>query len=105
MEKANLHYVNQLANGDKEIKKMLIYVIKTEYPEEKRDYFESLQQNDFRKIEENVHKIKHKISILGLIKSYQLANEFEHNLREKSLEKRADFEQILKTIDLFLKTL
>jgi HPt (histidine-containing phosphotransfer) domain-containing protein len=105
MEQPNLEYINQLARGDESIKNELINVIKTEFPEEKKEYYESLENKEFKKIEENVHKLKHKISILGLEKSYEIANEFEHNLRELSLEKQQDFENILKAISDYIETI
>ena len=105
MEQPNLEYINQLARGDESIKNELINVIKTEFPEEKKEYYDSLENKEFRKIEENVHKLKHKISILGLEKSYEIANEFEHNLRELSLEKKQDFENILKAISDYIETI
>ena len=105
MEKPNFDYIDSLARGDEEVKKMLLDVIKTEFPEEKKDYFESFNQKDLKKTEENVHKLKHKISILGLVKSYELANVYEHNLREKSLSGYEDFEKIIETITEFIETL
>ncbi|WP_298766407.1 Hpt domain-containing protein [uncultured Polaribacter sp.] len=105
MEKPNLTYINQLARGDKAIEKELISVIKTEFPEEQKDYYHSLAVKDFKKIEENVHRLKHKISILGLEKSYKKANEFEHNLRENSLKGQQDFEKILIAITNYIETI
>jgi HPt (histidine-containing phosphotransfer) domain-containing protein len=105
MEQPNLEYIDQLARGDESIKNELITVIKTEFPEEKKEYYDSLENKEFKKIEENVHKLKHKISILGLEKSYEIANEFEHNLRELSLEKQQDFENILKAISDYIETI
>ncbi|CAA0194979.1 Hpt domain-containing protein [Tenacibaculum maritimum] len=105
MEQPNLTYIAQLARGDKAIKKELIHIVKTEFPEEKGEYYKNLESRNFKKIEGNVHKIKHKISILGLEKSYKLANEFEHNLREHKLDKAQDFEKILVTITEYLKTI
>lgn len=105
MEKPNLTYINQLARGDDAIKQTLIDVVKTEFPEEKQDYYDSLDKKDYKKIEENVHRLKHKISILGLEKSYELANTYEHNLREKNMDGVEDFEQILKTITAYIKTI
>lgn len=98
-------YIDSLARGDKSIKNQLIDVIKTEFPDEKKDYFESFGQLDYKKIEENVHKLKHKISILGLEKSYKIANEYEHNLREFSIEGSEDFEKILTVISKYLETI
>ncbi|AUC23647.1 histidine kinase [Polaribacter sejongensis] len=105
MEQPNLIYIEQLARGDESIRTELIGVIKTEFPEEKKEYHDSLEHKKFKKIEENVHKIKHKISILGLEKSYEMANKFEHNLREQSLEGQEDFDEILKAISDYIETI
>ncbi|MEM6684221.1 MAG: Hpt domain-containing protein [Bacteroidota bacterium] len=105
MEQPNLTYIEQLARGDEQIRQTLIDIIKTEFPEEKKEYYESLEKKDYKKIEENVHKIKHKISILGLVNSYERANAYEHNLREKSMQGEQDFEQILNTITAYIKTI
>jgi HPt (histidine-containing phosphotransfer) domain-containing protein len=105
MEKPNLEYINQLSRGDKSIKRELIDLIKEEFPEEKKDYYISLENKEFKKIEENVHKLKHKISILGLEKSYELANEFENNLLKLNLFKSEDFYKILTVISVYIKTI
>lgn len=105
MEQPNLDYINQLARGDESIKKTLIDVVKSEFPEEKKEYYQSLEDKVFKKIEENVHRLKHKISILGLEKSYMKANEFEHNLREHSLKGQQEFEQTLKAITNYIATI
>jgi HPt (histidine-containing phosphotransfer) domain-containing protein len=105
MEKPNLEYINRLSRGDKSIKAELIEVIKTEFPKEQKEYYNSLEEKEFKKIEENVHKLKHKISILGLEKSYEIANQFEHNLREHSLDKKEDFDKILIVISDFIQTI
>ena len=105
MEKPNLDYIDDIARGDTSIKKTLIDVIKNEFPKEKEDYFSSLKNKEYKKIEENVHRIKHKISILGLTKSYEKANEFEHNLREKNISGYQDFQKILNAISEYLETI
>lgn len=105
MEQPNLSYIDQLARGDDSIKNTLINVIKEEFPDEKKDYIESLEKKEYKKIEENVHKIKHKISILGLEKSYEEANKYEHNLREDNLEGFENFDKTLQTISEYLKTI
>jgi hypothetical protein len=105
MEKPNLEYVEELASGDESLRKRLINVIKNEFFEEKEEYYKSLKNKDYKKIAENVHCIKHKISILSLVKSYKIANEFEHNLREHNLDKVEDFEKILVAISYYLKTI
>ena len=105
MEKPNLEYVEQLARGDKSLRKRLIDIIKNEFPEEKEAYYKSLKNKDYKKTEENVHKLKHKISIFGLEKSYEVANEFEHNLRKLNLVKKEDFDKILTVISAYIKTI
>jgi hypothetical protein len=107
MEQPNLVYIDQLARGDESIKNILIEVIKTEFPKEINDYYISVDIKDFKKIEDNVHRIKHKFSILGLVKSYNKANEFEHNLRENqlNLKEHEYFEKTLTVISGYLKTI
>lgn len=103
----NLDYINQLARGDESIKETLINVVKTEFPEEKKEYYNILESKDFKKIEEIVHRIKHKFSILGLEKSYKNADKYEHNLRNHILNQKEeqDFDNTLKAITEYLKTI
>lgn len=105
MEQPNLTYIEQLARGDENIRQTLIDIVKTEFPEEKKEYYDLFDKKDYKKIEESVHKIKHKISILGLQQSYKRANTYEHNLREHSLQGAEDFEKILNTITVYIKTI
>jgi HPt (histidine-containing phosphotransfer) domain-containing protein len=107
MEKPNLLYIEQLARGDESVKNTLLEVIKSEFPVDKEEYYKSIENKDYKHIEENVHRIKHKFSILGLEKSYNKANDFEHNLREHILnvKEQEDFNEILVTISEYLKTI
>ena len=107
MEQPNLDYIEQLARGDESIRKTLIDVIKSEFPGEIIDYEKSIKSKEFKKIEENVHRIKHKFSILGLEKSYNKANKFEHNLREHvfNLSEQREFDKTLIAISEYLKTI
>ena len=105
MEKPNLIYIDKLARADESVKKKLVEIIKTEFPKEKKEYLLSLEKLDYKKIEENVHKLKHKISILGLEKGYEITNKFEHNLRDQRLVDTKSFEEILIEISEYLKTI
>lgn len=105
MEKPNLIYIDKLAREDESVKKRLVDIIKTEFPKEKKEYLLSLEKLDYKKIEENVHKLKHKISILGLEKGYEITNKFEHNLRAQRLVDTKSFEEILIEISEYLKTI
>ena len=64
----------------------------------------NLLQQNFKAAAENVHKLKHKISILGLTKSYDVAVDYENNLIENRTEGKVEFEAILQNITSFLKT-
>jgi hypothetical protein len=54
---------------------------------------------------QSVHKLKHKISILGLDKSYYLAGEYENNLKDNTTILDTDFENIFKNHAGICKTI
>ncbi len=105
MEVPNLRYINQLSNGDDVFKRRLITVLKEELPIEKEKYLDHMVQKEFRKAAEMVHKIKHKISILGLEKAYRVAEKHEASLRSSETSHQDDFEDVLHGMDNFVKTL
>lgn len=105
MEQPNLSYINELSGGDESFKNKLIAIIKKEFPEEKEAYIKSFEIQNLKVIAENVHKIKHKISILGLEKSYTIAEDFENNLKENSVSGHEAFQKILQNITDYLETL
>lgn len=105
MEKPNLEYVEKLARGDESLRKRLVDIIKNEFPEERKAYYKSLKNKDYKKTEENVHRLKHKIIILGLEENYKIANKFEHDLRDLNLDRVEDFDKILIAISYYLKTI
>ena len=102
MEKPNLSYINSLSGEDKAFKKRLIDIIKKEFPLEKNVYYINLKEENYKLVAENVHKLKHKISILGLEKSYEIAVEYENNLKERNANLEKEFENILLTITNYL---
>ena len=105
MEQPNFSYINSLCGGDEVFKQKLIDIIKLEFPEEKEVYYANYTSKNFKQAAENVHKLKHKISILGLEKSYEIAVAFENNLLEGSIELKTEFESILTTITNYLHQL
>ena len=105
MEQPNLSYIESMSGGDKAFEQNLIDIIQNEFPKEKEVYFNNIKANNFKQAAENVHKLKHKISILGLIKSYDVAVDYENNLIDRSTSGREDFESILQNKTDFLKTL
>jgi HPt (histidine-containing phosphotransfer) domain-containing protein len=105
MEQPNQSYINNLSGGDEDFKQKLIDIIKKEYPEEKQVYFDNYNAKNFKLAADNVHKLKHKISILGLEKSYEVAVAYEENLLEGNSNLKEDFEAILTNITNYLMTI
>jgi len=105
MEQPNLSYIHSMSGGDKAFEQKLIDIIKIEFPEEKEVYYTNYTSKDFKQAAENVHKLKHKISILGLEKSYEIAVAFEENLLVGNTNLNDQFESILNTITNYLKQL
>jgi len=105
METPNLSYIESMSGGDTAFEQKLITIIKDEFPQEKQEYTNNISKKHYKLAAENVHKLKHKISILGLEKSYAIAANYEHNLINKTTKGKDDFDRILQTITEFLKTL
>lgn len=104
-EKPNYSYISQLSGGDKDFEEQLLDVVRLELPQEIENYKNHLEIDNFMRAGDDVHKIKHKISILGLEKSYLVAIDHEDNLREGVLDddlyKR--FEEILNAMTKFIE--
>ncbi len=98
MESPNLSYIHQLSGGDLEFEKMLLAVVKKELPDEISVFKSNIQQENFKEASGNVHKLKHKISILGLEKSYHFAEIYEEELREGINTRQDDFQKILEVM-------
>ena len=104
MEQPNLSYIQSMSGGDKAFEAKLIAIIKKEFPEEKAVYFKNIKENNFKAAAKNVHKLKHKISILGLVKGYDVATNYEDNLINGNTNGRDAFETILQIMTNFLAT-
>ncbi|GEQ87027.1 histidine kinase [Patiriisocius marinistellae] len=104
MEKCNTNYIDALSDGNKVFRAKLIATLKEEFPNEFVIYFDNVDK-DLKKTAESVHKLKHKIGILGLEKSYDLAIIYEENLRKHSLEGKESFELILDNMYHFINKL
>ncbi|MFT4576750.1 MAG: hypothetical protein ACI9SI_001683 [Polaribacter sp.] len=105
MEEPNRKYLEQLSDGDASFENQLISIIKKEFPVEVLEYQNSIKSNDFLKTADNVHKLKHKISIFGLEKGYEIAAEFEKELKNGMKIQQVSFDEILNQITLYLNTI
>jgi hypothetical protein len=52
-----------------------------------------------------VHKIKHKLNILGLDESHSLAVRYEFELRNGANSLAEQFQAVLKNVENYLKTI
>lgn len=105
MEQPNLNYINELSGDDAEFKQKMISIVKEELPLEIESYHSSLDSQNFVATAEMVHKLKHKISVLGLEKSYYIAEQFEDNLKQGLQDLKKEFEEILKIMQNFVDDL
>lgn len=103
MEQPNIEYFVKLSNNNAAFKQKLIEVVQHELPLEIEEYHKYLAANNMEKAAECVHKIKHKIGVLGMEKAYSQAEEYEDNLRNGSKNLDTVFEQILEIINQFVK--
>ncbi len=102
-EQPNLSYVHQLSGGDKEFEAKLLNVVKRELPQEIATYKDNILQHNLKEASSSVHKLKHKISILGLEESYNLAELYEDDLREGVNSRQKEFEDILQRMLTFIE--
>lgn len=103
MEQPNQTYIDSLSGNDIKFKKKLIDVIKKEFPTEKQTYFDSCKTENYKLAASLVHKIKHKITILGLEKGYKVAVAYENDLLKGVLRVKPEFDAILVSITKYLE--
>lgn len=101
----NLNQIEEIVAGDEMLKNRLIGIVKKELPVEMSDLKVHIQNKDFLLASKLVHKIKHKINLFGMHTSYELAVNFENELKNEKISLFDDFLLILEKIDRFLKTL
>ncbi|WP_040473701.1 Hpt domain-containing protein [Flavobacterium frigoris] len=102
MEQPNINYINELSGDNLAFKNKMLAILKRELPEEIAIYKEQMRRKDFVIAAQSVHKLKHKISILGLEKSYYIAEEYEDDLKNSNIDLQLSFEDILKLLNQFV---
>jgi HPt (histidine-containing phosphotransfer) domain-containing protein len=105
VEKPNFTYINNLSGGDADFRLKLLAVIKEEFPQERLEFESNMAIPNFMAAAQNVHKLKHKFSILGLEQSYHLADVLEEDLKHSKHDGLKSFIQILDEISAFLEQL
>ena len=61
MEQPNLSYIETTSGDDKAFKYKLIEIIKSEFPLEKKVYFNNIESSNLKKTAEIVHKLNIKL--------------------------------------------
>lgn len=105
MEYPNLDYIKNLAGDDISFKNKFISILKDEFPVEKSEYSSTLTAGRTDETALIVHKLKHKLNILGLENAYRLAVTYEEDLKKGDTKLKDQFSTILETIESYLKTL
>lgn len=103
METPNLNYIKELSGGDLAFEESILSVLKKEFPDEYLLFKKNFQAKYYEESANNVHKIKHKISILGMTKSLKIASAFENELRKGEIKLNSDFLKILDKIHVYLE--
>lgn len=98
-----MSYIHQLSGGDQDFEKKLLEVVKRELPIDNKLYRDNISGKKFKDAAANVHKLKHKISILGLEESHRLAEEYELQLLQGVNEKEDSFLEILDAMLLYVE--
>jgi HPt (histidine-containing phosphotransfer) domain-containing protein len=103
MDKPNMNYIEQLADGDKEFEQQFITILKEELPKEKEVYLKSIAAQDFEEAYQIVHKLKHKFNILGMENAYILSVKFEDELKKNNMHRNIEFIQVLDIMGTYIK--
>ncbi|GMN06220.1 Hpt domain-containing protein [Croceitalea sp. MTPC5] len=101
-EKPNLNYIKEIAGGNEEFEKKFLSIIQAEFPNEKKDYTRLLQEQELEESAKVVHKIKHKLGILGLNGAYKLAIKYEEDLKYGDTKLKDEFMDVLTTVEEFI---
>jgi HPt (histidine-containing phosphotransfer) domain-containing protein len=102
MEQPNLKFIKEIVGDDKAFEKSLIDIIKQEFPVEASLFTKNFSQKKYTEASTNVHKLKHKISLLGLEEGFEIAYEFENELKNGNTALHPEFLEILHKIHLYL---
>ncbi len=101
-EVPNLNYIKEIAGGNEEFEKKFLGIIQTEFPKEKEDYLRHLEDGALEESAKVVHKIKHKLGILGLTEGYKMAIKYEEDLKSGKTLLMDEFSGSLATVENFI---
>lgn len=103
METPNLNYLKQISGGDLDFENNFLSILKLEFLIEYSVLSNNFKNSDFDKVALDIHKIKHKIGMLGMINSVYLASECEKDIIKGNTEQYKDLVLILERISVYLR--
>lgn len=101
-ETPNLDYIREIAGGNEEFEKKFLSIIQLEFPKEKEEYLSLLNEGDYDESAKVVHKLKHKLGILGLTDGYKMAIKYEEALKMGNTSMREEFNLVLGSVEEFI---
>mmetsp|Transcript_32020 Transcript_32020/g.37335 ORF Transcript_32020/g.37335 Transcript_32020/m.37335 type:complete len:105 (+) Transcript_32020:520-834(+) len=102
MEQPNLSLIKEISGNDLAFENSILEIIKKEFPVEVSLFIKNFQEKKFIEASNNVHKIKHKISLLGLEKGLETASAYEMALKEGDTKLHNIFLEIIDKIHVYL---
>ncbi|WP_158976694.1 Hpt domain-containing protein [Cellulophaga sp. L1A9] len=104
-QQPNLDYIKDLSGDDIEFEQKFIAVLREEIPLEKQEYIRCITAENFKDTASIVHKLKHKLNILGLKEDYKLSVIYEEDLKKGDASLNDKFLFILNKIENYIKNL
>lgn len=102
MEEPNLSVIEEISGNDIDFQNSILEILKAEFPKEVDVYKNSFELKAYNEAAKNVHKLKHKISLLGLQEGLQLATQLEIDLKKENTALHNKFLEILDKIHVYL---
>lgn len=99
----NIQYIKEISENDISFQQKLISIIKKEFPKEKAALIKQINLRKYELAGDIVHKLKHKINILGMNEGYFIANNLEIELRQNKQHSFPKLLLVLNAIESFLK--
>lgn len=102
MESPSLRVIQEISDNDIDFQNNLIEILKKEFVVEVESYTNSFNAKNYTEASDCVHKLKHKISLLGLEEGLQIAATYEKDLKEGNTTLHQNFTSILNKINVYL---
>jgi len=105
LEKPNLNYIKDISEGDKNFENSLLLSLKTEFPKEYEILKNNFKQQNYLKVALNLHKLKHKISMLGMPLAFEITYDFEQDIKKGHTEQYETLLVVLDKINVYLSSI